>query len=180
MLNKKKILATALGAVFAISAFGSAFAAEETTTQPQTQIQMNKLFGGAGHFGKKGTKVRNEAGREAKLAQLAAEKGITVEELKAQREQNRGKNLEQLAQEKGITVDELKAQMKQEREARHQAKLDALAKEKGITVEALKAEMEQKREAKLAELAKQKGITVEELKAQFEQEGHHFRGKMRK
>ncbi|WP_159101852.1 hypothetical protein [Paenibacillus popilliae] len=39
------------------------------------------------------------------MEQLAAEKGITVDKLKAQ--------MEQLAADKGITVDELKAQMEE-------------------------------------------------------------------
>ncbi|EHQ59633.1 hypothetical protein PDENDC454_24383, partial [Paenibacillus dendritiformis C454] len=47
------------------------------------------------------------------LESLAAEKDITVDELKAQMEQEREAKLEKLASEKGITVDELKTQMEE-------------------------------------------------------------------
>jgi uncharacterized protein YdbL (DUF1318 family) len=106
---------------------------------------------------------------EEKLAKLAEEKGITVEELKAQMEKEREAKLADMAKEKGITVEELKAQMQMTPEER----LAKLAEEKGITVEELKAQMEKEREDKLAELAEEKGITVEELKAEM---GKNFKG----
>ncbi len=157
---KKKLLATTLGAVFALSALGHAFAAETTTQTPvDPRTQVEKSF-----FGKKG----------AKLETLAAEKGITVDELKAQMEKEREAKLAELAAQKGVTVEELKAEMEKNRPAKKvfggkgKVDLEALAKEKGITVEELKAEMEREREAKLAQLAAEKGVTVEELKAEIE------------
>lgn len=129
MFNKKKILATTLGAAFALSAFGSAFAAE-TTIQTQTSMHIEKHFGSGGHFGKKG----------ANLEDIAKKKGISVEGLKAQIEQEREAKLAEQAAEQGITVDELIAQ----REQKRTAKLEELAKLKGITVDELKAQFEKK------------------------------------
>ncbi|MCY9644740.1 hypothetical protein M5W93_27560, partial [Paenibacillus thiaminolyticus] len=112
----KSLAVTAFGAILAVSAMGSAFAAETDTTL--TQEATAKPFA-----------LHKDRG--INFEQLAAEKGITVDELKAQMEQERGtkgkfrggRDLESLAAEKGITVDELKAQMEQEREA----KLEQLA-----------------------------------------------------
>ncbi|MCY9616026.1 hypothetical protein M5W90_24925, partial [Paenibacillus thiaminolyticus] len=64
----------------------------------------------------RGTKGKFRGGRD--LESLAAEKGITVDELKAQMEQEREAKLEQLAAKKGMTVDELKAQMEKNHVAR--------------------------------------------------------------
>jgi molybdopterin converting factor small subunit len=122
---RKKVVATTLGAVFALASFSSVFAAE-------APAQSNEPAWKA-HFAK-----------------------------------HHKMNLEELAKQKGITVDELKAQFKKNHRDRG-AKLEELAKQKGITVEELKAQFKQKHEAKLEELAKQKGITVDELKAQFKQ-----------
>lgn len=55
------------------------------------------------------------------MEQLAAEKGVTIDELKAQMEQERQAKLEQLAAEKGITVDEKKAQLDKKRGNRDDA-----------------------------------------------------------
>ncbi|BFH13748.1 hypothetical protein WJ0W_003879 [Paenibacillus melissococcoides] len=92
----RSLAVTAFGAILAVSAMGSAFAAEADTTL--TQGATAKPFA-----------LHKDRG--INLEQLAAEKGITVDELKAQMEQEREAKLEQLAAEKGITVDELKAQM---------------------------------------------------------------------
>lgn len=118
MTMKKKLAVATLGAMFVVSSIGSAFAA-------QASVKSQQPSGKAYFFMQR---------------------------------------LDELAKEKGITVEELKAQLEQEREA----KLAEMAKEKGITVEELKAQLQQQREAKLEEIAKQKGISVGELKAQFE------------
>lgn len=101
----KKFVATALGAIFAISAMGSAFAAEADSTSKQdpSKYFAKKEFGARGTYG------------GDKLTELAAEKGITVDELKAQMEQERQAKLEERAAEQGMTVDELKAQREQKR-----------------------------------------------------------------
>jgi len=109
------------------------------------------------------------------LTKIAAEKGITVEALKAQMEAERAmtpeERLAKQAADKGITVAELEAQMEAEREE----KLAKRAAEKGITVAALEAQMEAEKamtpEERLAKRAADKGITVEALKAQMEKEG---------
>lgn len=64
----KSLAVTAFGAILAVSALGSAFAAEADTTL--TQGATTKDFS-----------LNNDRG--INLEQLAAEKGITVDELKA-------------------------------------------------------------------------------------------------
>ncbi|CAG7653551.1 hypothetical protein ACFQI7_31580 [Paenibacillus allorhizosphaerae] len=91
--------------MFAISAMSSAFAAE-----PSASVS-NQAPGKHAASPKKG----------ATLEQLAAEKGVTIDELKAQMEQERQAKLEQLAAEKGITVDEKKAQLDKKRGNRDDA-----------------------------------------------------------
>jgi hypothetical protein len=44
MLNKKRLLATTLGAAFALSTFGSVAFAAETTTQTQSPTQINIFY----------------------------------------------------------------------------------------------------------------------------------------
>ncbi|RJG19147.1 hypothetical protein [Paenibacillus thiaminolyticus] len=138
----KSLAVTAFGAILAVSAMGSAFAAEADTTL--TQEATAKPFA-----------LHKERG--INFEQLAAEKGITVDELKAQMEQEREAKLEQMAAEKGITVDELKEQMKERgtkgKFGQGALDLEQLAAEKGITVDELKAQMEQERKAKLDKLA---------------------------
>ena len=155
----KKFVATAVASVFALSAVGTAMAADPAQTLESE---------GGNRWASKGVVFQKFIG-VPQLEELAAEKGITVEELKAQMGQEREAKLEELAAEKGITVDELKEQMKQGPVKIHfigDSRLEELAAEKGVTVEELKAQMEQEREAKLEELAAEQGISVEELKAQ--------------
>lgn len=104
------------------------------------------------------------------LEEIAKEKGISVEDFKAQLKIRQELRLEKMAKKKGITVEELKAKIKAKK-AEFQEKLERKAKEKGITVEELKTQLRNERkakhEAKLVEMAKKKGITVDELKAQI-------------
>jgi colicin import membrane protein len=110
-LFNKKVIAATLGAVFAIGAMGSVFAAEAGTanTVPSdagktaTSQMPPKPFA---------SKIKHGSSKD--LEALAAEKGITVDELKAQLDAGRQAKLEAEAAEKGITVDELKALKEQE------------------------------------------------------------------
>ncbi|MNH86862.1 hypothetical protein D3C73_393310 [compost metagenome] len=101
MKMNKKIISTALGALLVFGAWGSAFAADDTT--PSTSPQPTKQT----------TAKKESRGPKGgvKLETLAAEKGITVDELKTQLEQERQAKLEAQAAEQGITVDELKAKL---------------------------------------------------------------------
>ncbi|GEN33667.1 hypothetical protein [Aneurinibacillus danicus] len=103
MKMKKKVAATTLGAVFALASFSSVFAAETTT---QTN-HPSKDFRFAHH-------------QKVNLEELAKQKGITVDELKAQFQKDREAKLEELAKQKGVTVDELKAQFQKH----HQGKVE--------------------------------------------------------
>ncbi|OMF07086.1 hypothetical protein BK127_30000, partial [Paenibacillus sp. FSL H7-0331] len=158
MKLNKKLVATTLGAMLALSAMGSAFAADLTTTNTNPNLGVAKPY----------TVNKDDVSKGgfrggASLEKQAAEKGITVDALKVQLEQERQAKLEKQAAEKGITVDELKALLEQERGTRGGNKdggkggfpggfgggqdLEKLAAEKGITVEALKAQFEQERQA---------------------------------
>ncbi len=179
---KKKIAIIGMGLILGASTISTVFANEEKAVETTDQQEIIEEFNFTGfkHFYS-----------DEKLAEIAAVKGITVEELKEQlpekgmhfRKGFRGKGhlhlseeeLAKMAAEKGITVEELKDELIKEREAKHEERLEKIAKEKGITVEELKkqleekhVEMEAKREEKLAEIAKQQGITVEELKERME------------
>ncbi len=72
--------------------------------------------------------------REAKLQELAKQKGVSVDELKAQCKQKRQQKLQQRAAEQGLNPD----QLKQEMEKKHQARMEQMAKNLGLTPEQLK------------------------------------------
>lgn len=108
----------------------------------------------------------NHKGCRQKLEEMAKQKGVTVDELKAQLKAEHEKKLQERAKEEGISVEELKARL-EAKKAEREKKLEEMAKAKGITVEQLKAQLKAEHEKKLEEMAKQKGITVDELKKQM-------------
>lgn len=187
---KKKIAILGLGLLLGVSTVSTVFANDETVAVPSEE--KTDLFGL--QFGFKPFQS------EEKLAEIAEEQGISVDELKEKMAEKgshhrngfKGKphrllneeKLQQLADEKGLTDEELKQQLEAEREAKQEERLKALAKEKGITVEELKqqleakrAEMEALREQNLQEKADELGLTVEELKEKMnERKGKmHFK-----
>lgn len=67
--------------------------------------------------------------------------------------------LQEIAKQKGISVEELKAQFAE----KHKDKLAAKAKEKNLSVEELQQKFAAKHKEKMTEMAKNLGISVEQL-----------------
>lgn len=192
----KRMLAIAgLGVILGVSTIGTVFANEEKTevdiVKELTEEESQESANGATGEEFRGHDKCKQFSEEA-LADLAEEKGITVDELKQelQSEKLRGKRgnkgighmkfgmtIEEMAEEQGLSVEELKEQMQQQREGFHEAMLEKRAAQEGLTVEEVKSQFEEKRQQtqeirdeKLAELAEKQGISVEELKQQISTE----------
>jgi uncharacterized protein YdbL (DUF1318 family) len=83
-----------------------------------------------------------------------------VDKFIAEKKVQREAKLQEVAKEKGITVDELKAQFKQ----KHQQRLEEKAAQKGVKPDELKQKMLEKRAPHMEKWAKDLGLTPEQLK----------------
>lgn len=148
MINKTKLIAASLTVVFAFVV----------------------AFPGLG-LGATEKSMQSPSCYEKIVERMVKEKGISKEEAQAKLDAK----LSEIAKQKGITVEELKKQMAEGKwgKGRHkpldEAKLKEIAEKKGITVEELKKQIAERHEAKLKEIAEKKGITVEELKQRINQ-----------
>jgi len=148
MINKTKLIAGSLTVVFALVLALPVLGLGATEKSTQSPSCYEKI-----------------------IERIAQEKGISKEEAQAKLDAK----LSEIAKQKGITVDELKKQMAEGKwgKGRHkpldEAKLKEIAEKKGITVEELKKRIAERHEAKLKEIAEKKGITVEELKQRIDQ-----------
>ncbi|MCT8139307.1 hypothetical protein H1D32_17300 [Anaerobacillus sp. CMMVII] len=173
-MNKKWAilgLGILLGATTFTTVFASDVAPEEETPRYNFQFKQQIVFKS-----------------EEKLAEMAEEKGISIEEFKAEYGENgysfrngfkrkgmrmngNGECLQDLAEEKGVNLEDLREQFLAENEAKHEQRLADLAEKLEMTVDELKQqqiekrlEREELREQKHAEMAEQAGMTVEEFK----------------
>lgn len=80
----KKVIATTMGAVFALGAMGSVFAAEAVTPAATPAVSATGTAADTTATAPQAKAFSHKMNRGAKLEALAAEKGITVDELKTQ------------------------------------------------------------------------------------------------
>ncbi len=125
-MNKKSIfyllltVALAFAFAFPILGFGATIKTECPTNHYNYKMKDNL----AQQEGKTPEQIKAEC--EARLAEIAKEKGITVKELKQQIYEKKMVRLEEIAKKKGISVEELKKN---------------IAEKKGISVEELQKKM---------------------------------------
>jgi colicin import membrane protein len=155
MMNwKKTLIGTTAGALLLIGSAGAALAAspdqvkgakhetkvEQKAAAQGLTVQQLKDQKAAKKAAKKAAHAQRKAAHQAKLDAIAQSKGISVDQLIAQRKQHHADVL-QKAKEQGLTLK----QWNEKKKAEHQAKLEAKAAKKGLTVEQLKAKHQAKK-----------------------------------